>query len=332
MTSERHSDGRLRALARVACIAIGIAAIVGSGGGIGAIGFPDTYPVVSPSPPAPHVWITPDEPTVQAGTVVRFDAHVAYMSPPVTYQWRRGGVDIAGATGPSYQLGGAQAADDLASFQVIATAPNGVDTAVALLHVSTVPPVAHEDSTFALADWVVSATPSANGPTATAQQSASVGNPAPSRLLAHQLPAGVSSLQLVHAYTPSTYAPAAQGAIYTIDSSIDCAVVALSPGLARVDPTFAVTFEQAGRLYRLGLWSTGCTSAWGTVDRRSTQADEIVLLSGPPCGADERCPDFTAAGAPLRFGFMTVVRTPSASVAGTLDLGIDNWKVTVWRH
>jgi hypothetical protein len=333
MTVERRTDGLLRALARASCIALGIATIVGSGGGIGAIGFPDiTIPTFPPPAPIPSVSISPAEPTVQAGTLVRFDTRVANLDPPVTYQWRRDGVDIAGATGESYLLGGAQAGDDLARFQVSATATNAVVTSVATLHVSPAPPTVIEDASFALADWAVTATPSTNGPTVTALQSSSGGNPAPSRLLVHQLPAGVSALQLVHAYTATAYVPAAQGAIYTIDYSSDCAVVGRSTGLAPMDPQYAVTFEQAGRLYQLGRWAVFCGPAWNTVSGQSLQADRIALLAGTPCADTERCPDFTAGGAPLRFGFATWVRTASASAAGTLELGIDNWKVTVWRR
>jgi hypothetical protein len=331
MTVEHEVRGTLRALARVACIALGMLAIVGSGGGIG-MGIPDvTIPTFPPASPTPYVWISPGEPTVQAGTVVRFEARVANLDPPVTYQWRRDGVDIAGATSASYLLGGAQAGDDLARFQVIATGRNAVVTAVAVLHVSPLPAIVVGDNSFAVTDWAVTATPSSNGPTFTALQSTSAGNPAPSRLLVHQLPAGVSSLQLVHAYSGGTYGPASQGAIYTIDYSIDCAVLGRSPGLVPMDPQFAVTFEQGGRFYQLGRSPSNCASSWNTVVGQSLQADRIALLAGPPCGADERCPDFTAGGAPMRFGFATWVRTASASVAGTLDLGIDNWQVTVWR-
>lgn len=331
MSRASFAASACRRVAQAATVAIGVVTIIGSGGG-GGIGFPDTSTLTFP-PPAPiqSVWISPGEPTVQAGTIVRFDAHVTNMEPPVTYQWRREGVDIAGATSEFYLLGGAQLGDDLARFQVIATAANGVATSVATLHVSPVPPIVLEDSSFALADWAVTATPSSNGPTFTALQSSSGGNPAPSRLLVHQLPAGVSALALLHSNTATTYAAAAQGAIYTIDYSTDCAVVGRSAGLAPMDPQLAVTFEQAGRLYQLGQWPAFCAPSWNTVYGRSLQLNRIALLAGPPCGAAERCPDFTAGGAPLRFGFATWVRTASASAAGTLELGIDNWKVTVWR-
>jgi hypothetical protein len=320
----------LRAATTAATIAFGLLAIVGSGGG--AIGIPSwdgSSP--APLPPEPGVSISPGEPTVQAGTPVTFQARTYNALPPYTFQWRRGGVDIAGATGDSYLLNGAQAGDDLASFQVVASTGSGVVTGFALLHVSPLPPIVFEDTSFPVNDWAVTATPSSNGPTYTAAQSTSAGDPAPARLIVHQLPAGISSLDLVHTNSAAVYSPAVQGAIYTIDYTIDCAVVARSAGLAPMDPQIAVTFEQAGRLYRLG-YALSCPSTWsGAAYVRSVQADRIAQLSGPACATGDRCPDFTAAGGPLRFGFATWVRTASSSAAGTLDLGIDNWKVTVWR-
>ena len=320
------------ALVHVAIAALGLLCIVGSGGGIGAIGIPDvSIPTFPPLPPSPSVSISPAEPTVQAGTLVRFDARVANMDPPVTYQWRRDGVDLAGATSASFLLGGAQPGDDLARFQVIVTAPNAVVSSVATLHVSPVPPAAYEDVDFVPSTWSAFVASSSNGATYTASQSPSGGNPGPYRLLTHQLPAGVSALQLVHRGASAPYAPATQGAIYTIDYALDCAVVGRSAGLAPMDPQVAITFEQAGRLYQLARSAPFCSSGWHTLRGFSLQASDITLLAGPPCGANERCPDFTAGAAPLQFGFTTWVRTASASAAGTLDLGIDNWKVTIWK-
>ena len=332
MTAEYLKKGVLRALGLAACIALGILSIVGSGGGIGAIGIPDvSIPTFPALPPDPSVSISPGEPTVQAGTLVRFDARVAHLDPPVTYQWRRDGVDIAGATTASYQLGGAQQGDDLARFQVIATGQNAVVTSVATLHVSPVPPAPYEDVDFVPSTWSAFVASSSNGATYTASQPPSGGNPGPYRLLTHQLPAGVSALQLVHRGASAAYAPATQGAIYTIDYALDCAVVGRSAGLAPMDPQVAITFEQAGRLYQAGRSASFCSSGWHTIRGFSLQANDFTLLAGPPCGANERCPDFTASAPPLQFGFTTWVRTASASAAGTLDLGIDNWKVTIWK-
>jgi hypothetical protein len=325
----RTAASACRRIAQAAIVVIGVVTIVGSGGG--AIGFPDTTPTFGPLPPTPTVSISPGEPTVQAGTIVRFDARVAHLNPPVTYQWRRDGVDIAGATSASYVLGGAQLGDDLARFQVIASSPNDFATSVATLHVSPVPPAAYEDVDFVPSTWSAFVASASDGATYTASQPPSGGNPGPYRLLTHQLPAGVTVLQLVHRGATAAYAPATQGAIYTIDYALDCAVVGRSAGLAPMDPQVAITFEQAGRLYQLQQWTSSCSSGWNSIRGFSLEAGDIKLLAGATCGANERCPDFTASAPPLQFGFTTWVRTASASVAGTLDLGIDNWKVTIWK-
>ncbi|QRO00061.1 PQQ-dependent sugar dehydrogenase [Archangium violaceum] len=64
--------------------------------------------------------------------------------PPLTYQWQRGGVNIAGATSPSYVLNSAQLADSGARFRVVVT--NGLGSTTSAEAVLTVtsnkPPVA----------------------------------------------------------------------------------------------------------------------------------------------------------------------------------------------
>jgi hypothetical protein len=333
MTVEHLKKGVLRALALAACIALGILAIVGSGGG--AIGFPDTTPNLSapfPRPVYPSVGIDPTSPTVQAGTIVRFEATVFDVTAPLSYQWYRDRAAITGATSSVYQLGGAQAGDDLAYFSVIVEAANGVAVAGATLRVSPLPPVAFEDTDFPTGNWNVSATPvpDSGGPAYAASQAISGGNPAAYRLISNQMSAGTSSLRLVHTAALASYSPAAQGAIYTIDFAVDCRVVSRSPGLAPLDPTYTVVFGQAGRVYQVGQ-PPFCGSEWRTHRGSSVLENAITLLAGPACGVNERCPDFSATAATLHFGFTTMVRTASASTAGTLELGIDNWKVTVWR-
>lgn len=321
-----------RRIAQAVIVAIGVVTVIGSGGGAG---FPDTTPTFdSPLPRTvyPSVGISPAAPTVQAGTIVRFEATVSDATPPLLYQWYRAQVAITGATSSVYQLGGAQPGDDLAQFSVLVEAANGFASRFVTLRVSPVPPVTFEDTEFPTGNWSATATPvpASGGPTNAESQATSGGNPAAYRLIANQMTAGTSSLRLVHAAAPATYAPAALGAIYTIDFAADCKVVSRSLGLAPLDPTYTVTFEQAGRVYRVAA-PPFCGSEWRTHGGSSVIENAITLLAGPDCGVNERCPDFSATAAPLRFGFTTMVRTASSSTAGTLELGIDNWKVTVWR-
>lgn len=323
-------------LAHLAIAALGVLTIVGSGGG--AIGFPDIdYGGGGGSIPlTPYVTVLPYRPTVQAGTIVQFESEVINATPPVSYQWRRNGVDITGATGPTYTLGGAQLGDDGAVFTVVVSAANGAATRSVILLVSPLPGVVFQDADFPVANWTVTATPqpAENGPTHSESQASDGGNPDPYRSITYQMTPGPSSLRLVHYAVAATYDPATQGAIYTIDVTEQCSRRSFSSASTFTGLMQSPMFEQAGRTYRPPMWQGTCTlysSDWISTTRSSLKADEFVF-SGPACGANEKCPDFSATAAPLRFGFMTELGLAAGSPAGFLVQGIDNWKVTVWRR
>lgn len=322
-----------RFLAHVTVAALGVLTIVGSGGG--AVGFPDIdYGGGGGSVPlVPYVNVLPFRPTVQAGTIVQFEAEVLNATPPVSYQWRRSGVDITGATGPTYTLGGAQLGDDGARFSVVVSAANGVATGGVVLLVSPLPGVVFQDADFPVSNWTVTATaqPADNGPTHTETQAADGGNPDAYRSIAYQMTTGPSSLRLDHFAVAATYEPATQGAIYTIDLALECSRRSFSSGLIFTGLTQSPLFEQAGRTYQPRNWLGSCQLAWSGMRVWSLKADEFVL-AGPPCGASEKCPDFSATAAPLRFGFVTNLGLATGSASGSVVQGIDNWKVTVWRR
>lgn len=325
-----------RILSHVTVAALGVLTIVGSGGG--AIGFPDIdWGGGGGGPTPPYVQISPSRPTVQAGTIVQFEAKVVIGSPPLSFQWRRDGVDIAGATGPTYTLGGAQLGDDGARFQVTMTDSSSMSsTAGVILLVSPLPGVVFQDADFPVSNWTVTAVaqPAENGPTHTESQASDGGNPDPYRSITYQMTPGPSSLHLDHFAVAATYDPATQGAIYTIDVADQCSRRSSSSASTFTGLMQSPMFEQAGRRYRLPNWQGSCTlhsSDWISTTRSSLKADEFVF-SGPACGANEKCPDFSATAAPLRFGFMTELGLAAGSPAGFLVQGVDNWKVTVWRR
>jgi hypothetical protein len=61
-------------------------------------------------------------------------------------------------------------------------------------------------------------------------------------------------------------------------------------------------------------------------------ADEFELVAGPACAAGVACPDFGAGAATIAFGLLTGVRIPAGSPAGSVELGVDDWRVGVWRR
>jgi glucose/arabinose dehydrogenase len=66
----------------------------------------------------PEIGAQPEDVTVGLGGTATFSV-VASGTPPLRYQWRRNGANIAGATGDSFTLTNAQAADDGARFSVV---------------------------------------------------------------------------------------------------------------------------------------------------------------------------------------------------------------------
>lgn len=316
-----------RRLGSAAVAALGIAAIVGSGGGAF---LPDVTPDFD-GPFAPSATIEPARVTVEAGATVTFAAS-AFGTPPLAYQWRRDGVDIAGATGTAYTLVGASPGDDGAQFAVVVG--NGAGTAVAtsLLRVSPWPGVVVEDGDFALADWAVGlvlAEPATGGPTYTASRAATGGNPGPFRVVTYALPAGPAAIRVFHTALSSTYDPAQQGAIYTIDFALDCnRLDTTTSGETQATPVL----EQAGRWFAPQRWQALCAPVWLTAQQASHTADEFERVAGPACAAGQACPDFSAGAPPIRFGFIGGVAIPLGSPAGTVEQGIDNWRVTVWQR
>ena len=305
--------------------ALGVIAIVGSGGGF----LPDLDLDFS-GPFPPYATIEPSRATVQVGATVAF-AVSASGTPQFTYQWQRNGVDIVGATGKTYTLVGANLADDGAQFSVRVTNSVGVDTAASLLQVSSLPAVVYQDGDFVVSDWAVTAIadPSQNGPTHTESQAATGGNPGAYRSITFQMPQGPSAIRVFHAARPSTYDPAVQGAIYSIDFALDCSRLSTST----VSENFAsLMFEQGGRWFATPSRGVDCNPGWWTGRGSSLRADEFTVVAGSACVANQACPDFSAGAAPLRFGFVSGVNLAADAVAGIVSTGIDNWTVTVWRR
>jgi hypothetical protein len=303
----------------LAIAVLGVVAIVGSGGGL-----PDVD--LSGCCQVPSAVVQPALRTVAVGDSVTFRADVFFANPPVTYQWRRNGVDIAGATGTAYTLTGANLGDDGATFSVMVSAGNGTATAAARLQVSPQPAVVYQDIDFALADWSVAAAsvPAQGGPTQSVTRAASGGNPDAYRSIRYEMTAGPSSISVLHTPASATYEPARQGAIYSIDTSVDC----IKTGGGEV--SVAVMLDQGGRHYNSGMLA--CTVIWtNTVAQYSLRATDFTQVDGPACAVGEACPDFSATGAPIRLGLVTAARIAMGEPAVTFTQGVDNWKVSVWR-
>lgn len=130
MSSKVISRTRLRTSAALLSIALGLAACGGGGdgNGNGSAGAPLQAAAII-TQPAPQ--------SADAGTRATFSVNATGSG--LSYQWKRDGKDIAGASAASYTLNDVQPADDGAVFTVeVKNAAGSVVSAAAALHV-TVP-------------------------------------------------------------------------------------------------------------------------------------------------------------------------------------------------
>ena len=338
-------SGRRR-LVLVCVGALGVTGIVGSGGGGDASANCSFFSnvcdfsglTVPPFPPFAAAVVNPGALTVQVGDTAVFTAQWSGIDPP-SFQWSRsadGGhsyVDIPGARSPTYTLAGAQLTDDAAVLRV--RVGNAGVAAVAVLTVSSMPGVLLQDGDFQPSDWVAVALadPVQGGPTHSAERRAAGGHPDAYRRMVHAISPGPSGLSVFHLYQAANYDPQTQGAIHAIDYTDDCTV----PNSAATshDVTSNLLAEQSGRTYAPAAGLRTCASAaWVTAQplRASLRATDFSLVDGPGCGAGESCPNFSSQAAALHFGYVRRTELVDGKPADSLEHGIDNWKVTVWRR
>lgn len=90
------------------------------------------------APMSPTITTQPADVSVNVGQAATFTVTISGGTAPISYQWKRNGSVIAGATTTSYQIAATVASDNGAQFNVDITNPAGVLTsATATLNVST---------------------------------------------------------------------------------------------------------------------------------------------------------------------------------------------------
>jgi hypothetical protein len=282
--------------------------------------------------------VAPAYVTLQVGSPASWSVSTANIAGALTYQWRRssdGGatyVDIAGATSSTYSLPGVNLADDGAVFEAdVKVSGNATVVARAVGHlvVSATPGIVYEDSEFAAADWVVTpvldTTHTVFAPVT--ELVASGGNPGVYRKMTFTIEPLELDERAVYVSQAFVYDPAAQGAIHVIDYAEDC--IALQNN-SNESTQSSLAIEQAGRRYVSDQQGLCTQTTWAPVaNRASLVAANFNRIDGPACGAGESCPDFSASGPPMRFGYFRIVFGVQGNV---IAHGIDNWKVTVWRQ
>ena len=119
-----------------------------SGGGDGPTG-PST-----PSATAPSISAAPQSVTVDEGAAASFSV-TASGTAPLSYQWRRGGANVEGATASTYTLAAASATDDGARVSVVVSNSAGSATSpAATLSVRTRPVITEQPQSRSVASGV----------------------------------------------------------------------------------------------------------------------------------------------------------------------------------
>lgn len=136
-------DERLRLLLLSVAMSGGLAACGGGGGdnGAGSSGASDSVsPPASVAVSAPQVLVQPQAIEVLDGASATFSVS-ANGTEPFSYQWRKNGANISGATDKSYSTSSLALGDSGASYDVvIANSVGSVTSASALLTVDSIPP------------------------------------------------------------------------------------------------------------------------------------------------------------------------------------------------
>lgn len=183
--------------------------------------------------------------------------------------------------------------------------------------------VIFSDDTFANSSWAIENVLQGVGASATAAQS-SGGNPGTARrvTLATGSAFGdsTSSFQRFGTSTATRYEPATQGAIVSIDWSIEARFVTGSFFGAGQGIAFAL--KQGTVIYFADYTTTGSSGAWIENSASGLTAANFSRLDGAT-----GTPDFSTAGAPIRFGFLASNSNGGGAFTTTVDY--DNWFVRV---
>jgi hypothetical protein len=181
------------------------------------------------------------------------------------------------------------------------------------------PPVAVIADSFEVGDrWDFRIVASSGVATQLPTAVASGGNPGGFRRMEHRID-GMGSIQVFHRYTGATYSPSTSGAIASLTYSEHR--ILFDPPFLGAGVAAGLALEQGGQLYTLNFG--GYTNlTWQLHERTRIVANDFSPAPGP---------DFSASGAPIRFGY---VRGNSNTSTGLQRVhhGIDNWRVEIHRQ
>lgn len=188
--------------------------------------------------------------------------------------------------------------------------------------------VTFSDGTFDDGDWVGTEFPlGPTGGSASASQLAIGGNPDAYREIQATVnsTAGTGqngSISLYSIRTLALYDPVTQGAIESVDFSIDAFQTTANSG-----GTVTAAILQDGTLFTASRGLAGPEMDWTPKEIGGLVQSEFLEIDSNGQGVSQ--PDFSSSGSPVTFGFRYVISTPVDGPAGSRTAGFDNWTITV---
>ncbi len=180
------------------------------------------------------------------------------------------------------------------------------------------------DNTFNNGDWSLTILVNrGGGAVMTGSQNGSGGNPGAYRNVTDQLnapPSGdYTAIVGLHLMNGAVYTPSAQGAITSIDCSLDFEMYA--PGFSGAQMGFGPALRQGGVAY--SAYAASGNASWLTFAMPGLVQSSFVAADGVSN------PDFSLAGGPIELGFETSNSTCVSCSGYSNGAGFDNWSMVV---
>lgn len=182
--------------------------------------------------------------------------------------------------------------------------------------------VTYSDGTFQNSNWgFETLTIGGGSSSANAGQSSGTGNPGFARRVSHVTVLGETlyTFNRFGTTVATRYEPATQGAILSLDWSIDARWD--SGSFAGQGQAIMLGAKQGQTIFYADYDITGSNGAWITNSGLGLTAASFAPLTG------SAVLDFSAAGAPIRFGFVTGNGATGATYSNTVDY--DNFNLVV---
>lgn len=185
--------------------------------------------------------------------------------------------------------------------------------------------VTYTDGTFTNSNWGFETfVEGSGGGSGSASQSLGTGNPGDARRVTLTTGAvvgdGIYTLSRFGTTLPTRYEPTTQGAITTLDFSIDARFV--TGTFTGAGQAVYLGAKQGTTIYGVYMGVTGSAGGWTTLSATGITPSSFLYLSGPSAAFDA-----SASGAPIRFGFISANGNGGSPYTTTVDY--DNFNLVV---